>query len=381
MLTPHAESARGSKGPDRVELKRYLQIVGRRWKIVVLVALATIGFTVYFVSGQSPSYESTGTYVVRPRNVEPDQAVEATAALSRGAEINSTFARIARSDIVKTRAKDVLRASGTPTSGLSVRSQVLPGTNILEIGATGDDPDVVAAYAAAVGEQTSAYLDDTGEVYLLQQLDAPDVPDEATASNDVLTLIVGAVFGLGAGAAIAFAAEYLGEPSESSAMAIWDETTWAYTEDYFRHRLRQEMSRCNIPTDMRARPEPKRRRNIAYGAFTVGLLTIHTGDESSNGSDPGPTPEDLREAAHALQPHLRVQDIFAYIGDDTFGIIFPDLPVEPAREVLTDWTDFIDGAGTSRGDVKPVRVSVRVCECDGKGFLGDAETVRIANAV
>ncbi len=349
--------------------------------IVLVVALATVAATFYFVSGQSATYESDGTFIVRPRVLDPEEAVRATDALNRGVEINSTFARIARSDIVKARAKDDLREAGLPTSGLSVRSEVLPGTNIIEIGATGDDPDVVAAYATTIGEETSAYLDEIGEIYVLQQLDAPEAPDEPTASSDTFTLIVGAVFGLGAGAALAFAAAYLGEQSDPTAMAIWDETTGAYTEDYFRHRLLQEMSRCNISTDMRARPEPKRRRNIAYGAFTVGLLTIHTSDERTNGSEPGPTPDDLHEAAHFLQPHLRVEDVFAYLGDNTFGVIFPDLPVEPARDVLTLWTAHIAAAASSRDGANPVNATVRVCECDGKGFLGDAETIKLANAV
>ena len=364
-----------------MELKRYLQIVGKRWVIVLIVTAATVAATFFAISGRSATYESDGTFIVRPRVVDPEEAVRATDALNRGVEINSTLARIARSDIVKSRAKDQLRDAGLPTSGLSVRSAVLPGTNIIEIGATGRAPDVVAAYAAAIGEETSRYLDEIGEVYVLQQLDAPAVPDEPVASSDTLTLIVSGVFGFAAGAALAFAADYLGEQSEPSAMAIWDETKGAYTEPYFRHRLLQEMGRCNISTDMRARPEPKHRRNIAYGAFTLGLLTIDASDVQTNGSEPRPMPDVLREAAHFLQPLLRVEDIFAYVGDDTFGVIFPDLPLEPARAVLTQWIEHIEAAATSRDGVTPVRVTVRVCECDGKGFLGDAETIKLANAL
>ena len=143
----------------------------------------------------------------------------------------------------------------------------------------------------------------------------------------------------------------------------------------------QEMSRCRIPVDMDARPPLNRRRTIAYGAFAVGLLTIRADDERTNGSGPGVEAEDLHEAAHALQPHLRPQDVLAYIGDNTFGVIFPDLPVNAAEERLTHWLEFLGAAGTSRDGDGPVTADVRICECDARGFLGDAETVRIANAV
>ena len=140
------------------------------------VTIATILFTLAFVSGQSNTFESTGTWVVRPREGESGEVVRATDALNRGVEINSTYARIARSDVIKGRAKEDLISNGVPTSGLSVVARVVPGTNIIEIGAKGHDPVAVTAYASAVGDQTAEYLDETGEVFQLQLLDAPEEP-------------------------------------------------------------------------------------------------------------------------------------------------------------------------------------------------------------
>ena len=61
-----------------MEFTTYLAILRRRWKIAAVALVATVAFTVLIASGQEPQYESTATYLIRPRPVENGDLVAAT---------------------------------------------------------------------------------------------------------------------------------------------------------------------------------------------------------------------------------------------------------------------------------------------------------------
>ncbi len=360
---------------ERMELRRYLEAIGRRWRLVLFVAGATTLITAFFVARQPSVYTSSGTFVVRPSAQLADEAVAATNALIRGAEINSTYARIARSDVVKRDARQLVREEGLPTSGLGVRSSVVPGTNIIEIGASGQDPDAVAAYAEAVGEVTMAYLDEIGDVFTLEQLDSPEVPSQAESTNRELTIGLGLVFGLTAGSVLAFALEYAREQPDRAALNIRDPLTGAYSPDYFRLRLREEMSRCNLPSHLPLRLTQEARTSKL---FTVVSISMHLGELSSNGTGPPPRPADLRDAAESLQSRLRAHDVLAYIGDQRFLLICPDLSQKRVRVILNEWNSYLGSSWAGERGVDGMHAEVQTCQCDAEGVLGDRESIRIA---
>lgn len=348
-----------------MELKHYLRAIQRHWWVVVGVVLVTVPALLY-LTPQNDSYESSGSYVVRPRSVQPDETVRATEALNRGVEINATYARIVRSDAVQERALADLAFRGISTEGLSITSEVVVGTNIIEIGATGSDPDAVAAYAEAVGRSAVDYLDEVGEVYLLRELDPPDDP-EPVASNQRLTVVVGVVFGLLAGSVLAFVLEYLRESAAVESQSILDRLTGLYSDEYFASRLSQELSRCGVPPELPSRfvPTP-----ASEPVVTVGHLTL----SSSDGSPLRPLSR--RDAGQALLARLRRQDVLAYLGDDTFAVLFPDLSAAEAAEILGAWQEHLvarDGVASSS-----VRVSTEICECSAEGLAGAEEIVRRA---
>jgi GGDEF domain-containing protein len=104
--------------------------------------------------------------------------------------------------------------------------------------------------------------------------------------------------------------------------------------------------------------------------------------DQNNGSDSRPRPADLRDAAQALLPRLRLEDLLAYLGDDTFVVLLPDMPVSAAEELLNEWSENLTSAGSGRGSGGPtIHASVGVCENGAEGLLGDEESVRIAQAL
>ena len=351
-----------------MELKHYLRAIRRHWWVVVGVALVTVP-ALLFLTPHETSYETSGSYVVRPRSVLPEETVRATEALNRSVEINATYARIVRSDAVKERADDEMADRGIPTDGLAIESEVVVGTNILEIGATGSDPDAVAAYAEAVGRSAIEYLDEVGEVYLLRQLDPPGDPDPV-ASNQSLTVIVGVVFGLLAGAVLAFVLEYLRESAAVESQPILDRLTGLYSDEYFASRLSQELSRCGVPPELPSRPRSAATNGFHGPVVTVGNLFL----TSSDGSPLRPL--NRRDAGQALLARLRQHDVLAYLGDDTFAVLLPDLTAKEADEILDAWRDSLvarDGVATGA-----LRVSAVTCECNAEGLSGAEEIVRRA---
>jgi len=194
-----------------MDFHTYLQIMRRRWLYTAIGFLLTAGLTVAFVNDQPSIYESKGTFVIRPRTADSEDDLRAIDTLTRGVEISSTFATVARSDLIRDRAKLRLDA-GLSTSGTKVTSEVVTSTNILEVSVTGGDPEAVHALAIAVGDETVVYVANLQRVYELQILDAPRLSDRPVAPNRPLIIGTGIALGLGVGMVFALLAEGFARP-------------------------------------------------------------------------------------------------------------------------------------------------------------------------
>ena len=194
-----------------MDLVYYLRVVGRRWVVAVAGLVATVVLTALFVEQQPFVYRSTGTMIVRPTTVNTDDGVRAIDALTRGVEISSTYASIARSDLMRQRAAAEL-GPDINASGMSVSSEVVTSTSILEVAVTGGDPEAVSALAAEVTRQTVAYVAELQNVFELQIIDEPQVPTSPIAPKRKLLLAAGVVLGVGVGVMFALLAEMLSRP-------------------------------------------------------------------------------------------------------------------------------------------------------------------------
>jgi capsular polysaccharide biosynthesis protein len=189
-----------------MDLYDYLQVMRRRWLVTAIGFLLTAGLTFAFVDRQPSIYESTGTFVVRPRTTNSADGLKAIDALTRGVEITTTFATVARSDLVKQRAEQRLDPD-VHKSGLTVSSEVLTSTNVLEVTVRGGDPEATHALATAIGDETVAYVSELQTVYDLRVLDAPSVPRVPVAPKRRLLIGTGIVLGLVVGMLFALLAE------------------------------------------------------------------------------------------------------------------------------------------------------------------------------
>jgi len=302
-----------------MEFKTYLGIVKKRWKIAAVALVATIAFTGLIASGQEPVYESTGTYVVRPRPVADGDTVRAIDTLVRGVEINSTFARIASSDVIKTGAKDRVEA-GIDTSGLKTSGKVVTGTNIIELTVSGPDPDAVYALAVAMGDETVSYIGQLDETFELAPLDAPRVPKEPVGPNTPLTIATGVFLGLFLAAGIAVGLEALtakaGADTEDAVNGIELLETGGF-DSMFHEQLTHA-----------------RRHGTS---FTVGLLTaVREGPISRRRSSEAETLE-FDQLVRSSMPLYRRNARIVSLGNARYGVIETELPSDEAEELLMVW--------------------------------------------
>jgi capsular polysaccharide biosynthesis protein len=228
-----------------MELKAYLQILLKKWWIVLPAFLITFTATMVFTFTQVPIYTATATFVVRPNASFGDLKSFANGLdmLSRRTEIATTYAEVASSRLIKREAADALGVSKDLRQGLSVSSQLLAGTNVVKVTVEGSDPTIVRDFANMVGTKTIDYVQELYETYDLKPLDQATLPSAPVKPDKLLNLSLGAVIGLSLGVGLAFVSEYLQTPLERvTNFGILDDETGVYNKRYLSQRLREEMS-------------------------------------------------------------------------------------------------------------------------------------------
>jgi capsular polysaccharide biosynthesis protein len=345
-----------------MEMRRYVSILKRWWWLALPAFLVTTGLTLLIVLSQPPVYESRATFVVAPQSLNPDDAVNAFDTLIRGAQITSTYATIARSDLILARAEDRL-AGSTPSSDITVGAEVETGTNVLEISVQGPDPDSAHGFAVAVAAETVDYVNDMSNAYALEPLDSPQVPRLPVGPQKELTIVLGGLFGLVLGGALALFAEYL-NPSERVEDRARESRTSGrplHDERSFRSRVRREVSRS------------KRSGH----PFSFGVLKLATRN-GANGKAAGIV-DDPEPIADAFRPTLRRDDALAWLGEGTFAVLLPDTPAAEAGMLLSAWRATVNELpnGEPRGS-GALNVSTGTCEYRDNVFVGDRETTHVA---
>jgi capsular polysaccharide biosynthesis protein/GGDEF domain-containing protein len=298
-----------------MEAKMYLRMLVRRWWLILAALFFTVVPTVILVTRQPWVYEASTSYVIRPRaqfNVPEDEIVDAVGTLSRQPEISTTFAEVADSRLIRQRAIEQLGLSGQERKGLRVNGSVVAGTNVVEINVEGPDPGIVRDLADAAGVETANYVNSLYDVFELEPLDSANFPNRPAGPNRLLTIALGAGFGLLLGIGLVFLVEYLQEPApEELSFNIVDGETGVYNEPYFRLRLGEEISRA------------------MHGDQTFALALIkpdHSGQLSAAKAS--------SQLKLAIGTKTRSEDILAHLGSATFALLMPGMSGDAVRELL-----------------------------------------------
>ncbi len=304
-----------------MELKTYLRIILKRWWAVLIGLGVVVTATMAWTNRQVPIYESKATFVLRPRSstlVLGDEFVKALDMVSRRVEINTTFAEVATSRLIKQQAIQTLGLGPAQTKELSVSAGVVGGTNVLTITVEGTSPTVVQQFCDQIGAETLNYVSELYDVFELQPLDPASLPGRPVRPNPSLNLMLGSALGLALGLGLALLVEFIRTPYvENDTFNIIDRETGAYNKSYFTLRLWQEMLRA--------------KRN-KY-PLSLGLIKVEfDGEDFSNRE----RIEAMRVFKVLTENQIREDDILACLDGNTFAVLFPYMPNDRARLFVTE---------------------------------------------
>jgi diguanylate cyclase (GGDEF)-like protein len=231
-------------------------------------------------------------------------------------QINATFAQIASSELIKGLAISKLQLQPSQQVGLSTNANVILGTNILNITATGNNPVVVRDFANAVGQITVNYVLNLYDVFALEPLDVASLPAAPIQPNLPVNLLFASILGLGIGIGATLLIEYLKVPyAEPYTFNIIDRETGAYSKSYLTLRLDQEMARS------------KRHKH----PLSLGLIDIEFEGEDFPKNEQDDT---LRQVKILAEKALREEDLIARYNGHTFAVLYPDTTNDQAQNFM-----------------------------------------------
>lgn len=177
------------------------------WWLILLAFAVGFGSTAFFTQTRTPAYRATTTLVIGPNeNLKtPREVVDSLNTLDRRSVV-ATFAKLPSSRTVRERAQSQLQLSEAQLTPYTVKTAVVPDTNVLEVSVEGPEPRLAATFADAVAQQTTVYTREFYDIYGMKVLDRAQEPTEPVGPGLSRTLLVGAVLGLliGVGAASLF---------------------------------------------------------------------------------------------------------------------------------------------------------------------------------
>jgi len=335
------------------------RVIARGWPLIVMV-LAMLGVTVAQLvrNTTSVSYESTGTYIVRPRGGDDVTKIDAGANLNGTVRIGTTFARIAESELIGDRAWEALGpvAVGADRLDAGVDAAVTRRANILSISARTTQPELANALAAAVGSETVRYIEGLADLYDLTVLDPPsDARRSAPRGTLPGPLVAAGLLGLGIG----FATRPLirgGLLASHGTDSPFTLDTGIGSERYTRQRLREERNR----TDSSGVP--------------FHLLVFRP--------DVVPHGVDIPAMARAVSSALREEDHVGHLAETLPGTIVSILPGRTDEEVerLASTANDLALERLRRRFGPHAAASAVWCRYEAGAFHGDPGAIQIAEA-
>ncbi len=268
-------------------------------------------------------FEAKASFVIRPRSdlsVEGD-FVQAMDTLIGRVEINETFAKIAESKLVRKNAVQKLGISDNDSQYYSTAAFVITGTNLLEIYARGNDPEMVREFADAVGEETVVYIDSLYDVFELEPLDQARQPGSPVNFPSWQIFLASVILGLLISVClIVFVRFYLHRRKEFPQIVVSDPITGAYNLSFFIMRLREEFLRAGKLNN----------------SFAIALIRFIIHDLSFDKYAFEDWDDDMLTIKERLDQYLNDGDILARYDEYTFSFLLVDLSAEEYRQKVKD---------------------------------------------
>jgi len=180
-----------------------------RWMMAV-VFVALLGSTAVLTLRQRPTFQAIATMVIWPEKTMTNinDVVDSLGTLDRRVVV-ATYAKIPVSRTIQTRAKAQLQLDPRQQVSYTVRTAIVPDTNIIQVIVEGPEPRLCAELANAVADHAKRYIDESFGLFGFNPLDAAVPPLRPIRPDVPRNLSLGALLGLLLGVGLVFLIEYL----------------------------------------------------------------------------------------------------------------------------------------------------------------------------
>jgi uncharacterized protein involved in exopolysaccharide biosynthesis len=207
---PREAAARGetAAGPAAVQQQlalKLLQDVRRYWWVVVLAMAVNLGSAVYFAARQVPVFQARTTLMIVPDKTlkEPREIADSLNTLDRRTII-ATLAMLPSSRTLTAEAGRQLQLGDKQFARFSVKTSVVPDSNVLELTVAGPDPRIAAMLANKIADMSVAGTSGLYGIFEMQILDRAEQPAAPLGTAVPRMLFAAALLGLLIGVAVAF---------------------------------------------------------------------------------------------------------------------------------------------------------------------------------
>jgi diguanylate cyclase (GGDEF)-like protein len=301
-----------------METKLYLRMLQKGWWVILLTALAALVISLIVTYFAVPVYRSTARFIIVPNSsLTSGQAVLDSLGVLDRVTVVTTYAEIMNSERINADTLALLKLQPKDLVHYSYQAVVLPNTSILELSATGPNPQTVATLANSVGYQTIAYTKEMKQVFDINFLDTATPSTIPISPQPLQDVSVAFVLGLVGGAALVILREQLRIPMESYRQRLrLDNVTGVYNNRYFPRLVDEKLA--NDPGDL----------------LTLGFIELN-GLRDLLGTLPMASLNSiLIKVTASLQKELRGNDMIGRWNEVTFVVMLPNTSGMAANRIF-----------------------------------------------
>jgi len=187
-----------------MNLKNALQIVARRWWIILLVTAVAVGGAAGYSLSQTARYQATATVLVHPSSDANSPSVfsDELNLLSYGS-LTQTFASLAQSPSMIRGAATHIGLQADAANAYTATGALIPQTTVLEVSVSGPDPATVVRLANQLVTDVSTETKSYFHIIDLTALDPATAPAVKTRPKTTKNMELGGIAGVVLGIAIA----------------------------------------------------------------------------------------------------------------------------------------------------------------------------------
>jgi len=303
-----------------METKYLLQMLRKNWWIAGLITLFALYIALLYGFFATPQYQATARFLISPNLQKiPEQDLVASMEALDKRSIVTTYAEYFNShqiylNILQSLGLDPLEME---KRGYTTNTIILPNSNVLELTASGPDPQLVFTLVNTVGQRAIAALIQLYPTYSIDTIDPAVVPEVPFSPQPIRDSAIAMVLGLIGGSTVAILSEQVRIPLNAFREHLrLDRSSKVYNKNYFRHLVDEEL----------AKPESN--------SLSIGMVQLGGMLEFIDALPPVVVDQLLQKVADILKRDLRGHDVIGRWTNSSFSILMhiPAKAIRPTFE-------------------------------------------------